>query len=370
MKVRYTPDVFRFQRAGGVSRYFVELARGLGSMGVDAKVIGGLHISDLLGSVRGSVGLNVGRLRPERARQATTKGVDYVLTAAIIESLGRGDVLHPTWYPPRLEGLPKRAHLVVTVFDMIHERYPDLSIGSDGTSRWKRAWVQRADHVIVISEQTRRDLVECFSVPPDKVSVTHLAPITVEADGELLARCARSRPFLLYVGDRRPAYKNFGRLLDALAAPPVPRDVALLCVGDPTPSAEELSRITMLGLEARVAFVSATDAELAAYYHGASALVYPSLYEGFGLPPLEAMTSGCPVIAAEAASIPEVVGDAALLVPPTDVHALANAIAEVLEPSTRTRLVEAGLRRSASFSWQSTVERTLDVYRLVVESGA
>ncbi len=122
--------------------------------------------------------------------------------------------------------------------------------------------------------------------------------------------------------------------------------------------------------QAAVSFRSATDAELARLYRVAAALVYPSLYEGFGLPPLEAMVCGCPVVAADAASIPEVVGDAALLVDPTDVGAIGVAIAAVLEPSTSARLVALGEKRVAAFTWSATVDATLDAYRAVVGVAA
>lgn len=369
MRVRYTPDIFRFQRAGGVSRYFVELSKGVQARGVDARIVGGLHINDLVEDAPRTRGANVGRLRPARAWQALSKATDFVVTGAIVESLRRGDVVHPTWYPPHLDRLPARASIVTTVFDMIPERFPELAIGSRESSRRKRAWVDAADHVLVISEHTRHDLVEIFGVEPDRVTVTPLG-VSMPAPGGRAPSSAPSSkvgsPFLLYVGDRVPPYKNFRRLLEAMTTETVPRELRLVCCGPAPQSAEEGTLLAQLGLASMVEFRSASDDELAALYQAAAALVYPSIYEGFGLPPLEAMVNGCPVVAADAASIPEVVGDAAVLFDPFDVDALAKAIATVVDdPTFQEDLVDRGHRRAAGFTWDSTVEQTLSVYRQV-----
>jgi glycosyltransferase involved in cell wall biosynthesis len=365
MRVRYTPDVFRFQVAGGVSRYFVELTKGLRREGIDARIGAGLHINDLLDGVAGASGMNIRRLRPERLRQAVSKVVDHGLTAWDLARTGQSDIVHPTWYPPKLELLPHRGGRVVTVFDMIPERYPELSIRSAEATRRKRAWVGAADHVLVISDHTRRDLIELFDVEPERVTVTHLAADRPSCERTPMT-AGNGPSFLLYVGDRRPPYKNVARMFESFAEADVPDDLILLCVGAPIASASESRELHRLGLESRVVFRAATDRELDGLYRRAVALVYPSLYEGFGLPPLEAMTRGCPVIASNAASIPEVVGDAALVVDPTDVEALARSMGGVLDPDVRRSLVEAGQRRAADFSWEATVEQTLTVYRDVV----
>jgi len=364
VRVRYTPDVFRFQRAGGVSRYFVELSKGLQELGVDARIIAGLHLNDLVADAPRSLGLDVGRFGPPRARQTLTKAVDYAVTGGVAGLLGRGDVLHPTWYPPGLERLPRRAHLVTTVFDMIPERFPHLSVRSADVTRRKRAWVEASDHVLVISEHTRRDLVELFGVDPAKITVTPLGVTVADPLPPTAAPALERSPFLLYVGDRATPYKNFDRLLDALGSDRIDTDLRLVCVGPAPRSESEQATLVARRLESRVEFVSGSDGNLAWLYSRAEALVYPSIYEGFGLPPLEAMTCGCPVIASDAASIPEVVGDAAVLFDPDDTDALVAAIDGVVsDRRRREELVARGLSRAAGFTWRATVERTLDVYR-------
>ncbi len=370
MRVRYTPDVFRFQRAGGVSRYFVELARGLQASGVDARIVAGLHINDLVADAPATRGVHVGDVGPARARQAVTKVVDHGITAGLVEALGRGDVLHPTWYPPGLDRLPRRARVVATVFDMIPERFPDLSVRSADATRRKRAWVASADHVLVISESTRRDLVELFGTDPAKITVTPLGVTVAPSTRPAWAGEADAGPFLLYVGDRTTPYKNFARLLDALASPEVDPDLRLVCLGPAATTTDEQADLRRRGLDRRVLIRSGTDGELAWIYANAAALVYPSLYEGFGLPPVEAMACGCPVIASDSSSIPEVVGDAAVLFDPADTGALAAAITAVTgDPALGRSLVARGRERAGRFTWQATVERTLAAYRSITGTG-
>lgn len=367
MKVRYTPDVFRFQRAGGVSRYFVELARGLQGHGVDARIVAGFHINDLVGDAPRSLGTNVGFVNLPRSRQAATKVLDYALTGGLVEMLGRDDVIHPTWYPPQLQRLPRRARLVTTVHDMIPEMFPDLSVRSVESSRRKRAWVDAADHVLVNSHHTASDLIELFQVDPSKVTVTYLGVTTtapVRPPGALALE--RSR-FVLYVGDRVTPYKNFACVLDAMAHPDVDPELRLVCMGPASRSAAEEAALVERGIAERVEFVSGSDGHLAWLYSAAVALVYPSIYEGFGLPPLEAMANGCPVIASDAASIPEVVGDAAVLFDPNDANALAEAVSSLAgDAARRSTLIARGRARAATFSWASTVEQTLQVYEDLV----
>ncbi len=363
MKVRYTPDVFRFQRAGGVSRYFVELARRLAARDVDARIIGGLHINDLLDGLPEATGLHVGEAGPARARQAVTKVVDFGITAGVAELLGSGDVLHPTWYPPALDRLPRRSALVTTVFDMIPERYPELSVGSVDATRRKRAWVEASDRVLVISEQTRRDLIELFDVDGEAVTVTPLGVTVADPVPPAGAEGLGRSPFLLYVGDRRAPYKNFSALLDVLASGGLDPDLRLVCFGPAAMSDAEAATLNRLGLSGRVEFRSGSDGQLAWFYTRAEALVYPSIYEGFGLPPLEAMVHGCPVIASDVASIPEVVGDAGVLFDPLDTKAFVHAVSGVVgDARCRATLAAAGRARAADFSWDATAERTLRAY--------
>jgi glycosyltransferase involved in cell wall biosynthesis len=362
VKVRFSPDVFRFQRFGGVSRYFVELHRGLLAAGVDSRIVAGLHINQLLDGETRVTGIDVSAMRPDRARQALSKGVDGVIGAAMGLGLGPHDIYHGSWYPPLLPLTPRRPIVVTTVFDMIAERYPTMVARAAATSDRKRRWCERADHVFAISNDTRDDLVSRFGIDPVKITVTHLGVRRVEPAP--IERAWADRPYVLYVGDRLAAYKNFEGLVVALAGAGDAADVALVCFGGGATTAAEAALFDRLGLADRVHVVNGDDRALAACYAGARALVYPSLYEGFGLPPLEAMLHDCPVLCSNRGAVPEIVGDAGAFFEPDDPEQLATSIVRVIDDGDwRRSLVEAGRARAARFTWASTVDGTLAVYR-------
>ena len=248
---------------------------------------------------------------------------------------------------------------------MIHEKFGD-ALDPDGRHRRvKREAVQAADALICISRNTRRDLLEIFPWAAEKlVRVIHLAPFItgdMAAEGEDLPR----RPYFLYVGSRERAYKNFDGLLRALAVLRQRRPEALLCVaGWPKWYPHERRLLEDLGLaEAVLNLGGVSHGRLAALYRGSLALVYPSLYEGFGIPPLEAMSCGAAVLASRAASIPETTGRAALLVAPgVEEEPVEGRDRLYCDSSLRERLIEAGRKQAAKFSWRETAARTVEVY--------
>jgi len=246
---------------------------------------------------------------------------------------------------------------------MIHERFPESFAAWDSTSKEKAAAVKRADHIVCISENTRRDLIELFHVPPDKTSVVYLGftlthPVTKTGNKP-------ERPYLLYVGSRG-GYKNFERLLHAYASTELLQgQFDLLAFGGGAFNAKEVELISSLGLSVRqIRQVGGSDERLAELYRDAAVFIYPSLYEGFGIPPLEAMSFDCPVACSNSSSIPEVVGDAALLFDPLSVESIGKAVVSLLQDQAlRQTLVERGRERIKIFSWQSCAQQTADIYR-------
>lgn len=279
------------------------------------------------------------------------------------------EVLHvpagpgPLWQP---------TPLVMTVHDLAPLRRPELLPHARSRWYWGR-WVlvtaRRAAAVIVPSEATRRDLVAA-GVAPERVTVIPLAPALdpaeapgAEADRAVLERHALPRRYLLYVGtiDRR---KDYGSLLGALRA--LDADLGLVVVGTLIAGRTDFERrVAQDGLRERVRILGyVPDAELGALYRGAEALVYPSFYEGFGLPVLEAMACGTPVVTYRATALPEVAGDASLLVdPPWSAERLATAIRRVLEDDAlRETLRARGRARAAAFDWGRAARLTAQVY--------
>lgn len=277
----------------------------------------------------------------------------------------RLDLVHyPNVTVPLLSATP----FVVTVHDLNY-----LDAGATARSAARRAGyrlelakVRRARRLIAVSEHTRGTLVRALRVDPARVAVTYEAadaPGAVEPDTGVLARHGLEVPFFLYVGAAYP-YKNLAGLIDAFAH--VSGEQRLVLAGDHEDFGPELrTRAADLGLAGRVVFPGpVSEAELAALYGGALAYVFVSLSEGFGLPGLEAMAAGVPVIAARAGSLPEVYADAARYCDPLDTGSIAAALTEIAEDEElRSRLVALGRQRAGEFSWRRTAEQTLAVYR-------
>jgi glycosyltransferase involved in cell wall biosynthesis len=251
-----------------------------------------------------------------------------------------------------------RGPAVVTVQDLSFERHPELMSARDRFffRTFVRPSVRRAARVLTGSEWTKRDLVERYGVAPEKIVIT---PYGVDPSFGPDGPAVDSVPYALFVGGLEPR-KNPVGALEAIAL--VDGDLRLVVAGpEKGRRAEVVRAAARLGLESRVEVRGhVAHEELAALYRGASCLVFPSRYEGFGLPVLEAMASGTPVVATTASSVPEVAGDAAILVDPGDPVALAGGIERAI--ADRERLRAAGLQRARSFTWSETARRTLEVY--------
>ena len=239
-------------------------------------------------------------------------------------------------------------------------------------ARRKRAAVSRASHVICVSENTRRDLLELYELDPSKVSVVHHGYDVLKASvgpGGTASAFNKSLPFLLYVGERG-FYKNFKAFLCAYAGSVwLHKNFRIICFGGGNFKADELMLIRELDIKpSQIQQVGGGDNVLAVLYQNAAAFVYPSLYEGFGIPPLEAMALGCPVICSNTSSIPEVVGDAGEYFEPEHVESIRAAVENMLQSSERrAELIQKGFKKCAEYSWDRCASETLDIYRGLVK---
>lgn len=285
------------------------------------------------------------------------------------------DVLHSLSY---VQPVLSTSRSVVTMLDLSFVRMPEAF------NPWNRVYLttmarlsaRRCDRIIAISESTRQDIIRFFHVPPSKVEVIYCGvdsqyrPVEDKAAVERF-RLARGLPerFLLYLGTLEPR-KNVERLVEAFARVRAERGSShKLVLGGARGWLYDhiFSRVHELGLGEDVVFAGyVPDDELPLWYNAADVFIYPSLYEGFGLPPLEAMACGTPVVTTSVSSLPEVAGAAALMVDPLDVDDLASAIVRVLDdPTLRQRLSTAGPQQAARFRWADAAERTMKVYRKV-----
>lgn len=364
LRVVFDHQIFSMQFYGGISRYLVELVRRLSARDdCNVSVLALAHLNAYVPSLPARLvrGRSVRHLRRTgRLRQR----VNDVVTRLLLSS-ARPDVVHETYYSAwRLA--PAGVPTVVTVHDMTHELFPNYFPDAASLARRKAAAVRRAAHVICVSENTRRDLLQLIPMDPERISVIYLASsLSRAAGGASTETYANGQPYLLFVGDRR-GYKNFTALLDAIALlPDGLRQVRLIAFGGGAFVTDELQQIARLSV--RAVQVRGDDAVLADLYSNAAALVYPSLYEGFGIPIVEAMVCGCPVICSNTGSLPEVAGAAAEFCDPRDLASIAGAIANVMTSSERaSELRTRGFARGAQFSWTRCAEETYSVYRAVV----
>lgn len=369
MKIAYNSQIFRMQKYGGISRYFVNLAQRV-AREEQVVVSASLYVNNYLSQLpRGLVKGAKVTWRPKKGARVFD-WVGGAIDRMVIFSASP-DVLHETYYS-RKAMVPASIPSVLTVYDMIHERYAKQFPSHDDTSSRKAAAVSRATHVICISENTRRDLIELFEVNPDKVSVVHLGYDVLNAgvgSAEGTSAMDKAMPYLLYVGDRA-SYKNFRALLRAYAGSAWLREnFKLICFGGGHFRADELELICELSINpSRIEQVGGGDDMLAVYYQNAAAFVYPSLYEGFGIPPLEAMALGCPVICSNTSSIPEVVGDAGEYFDPEHVESIRASLEKVLQSSERRdELIWKGYKKCAEYSWDRCASETLEIYRGLVK---
>lgn len=284
----------------------------------------------------------------------------------------RLDLLHGLAYATPLAA---PCPTVVTVHDLSFVRYPQtLRVMNRLYLRAvTRLSVGKAARVIAVSAYTRDELARAWAIPRAKVTVVPngldraFHPADAKAVAEFRRRRGLPERFILSVGTLEPR-KNQTRLVQAYAAMHR-RDVKLVLVGGKGWDYREVfAQVERLGLARDVVFAGFVPAEeLPWWYRAAEVFVYPSLYEGFGLPVLEAMASGTPVVTSTASSLPEVAGDAALLVDPYDVEAMAQAISRLLDDEPlRAELVGRGLRRAATYSWARTAAETIAVYQDVL----
>lgn len=254
------------------------------------------------------------------------------------------------------------------VLDMIYELFEDLFSEpyDDVIREQKRVSILQADSVICISEATCRDVQNIYGIAPEKTHVVPLAaaeffrPVPIGDGGQ---RQLAARPFLLYVGTRNH-YKNFESLITAYANWRSRQDVDLVVVSDVPWTTEENRRLLELNIEARVQLLhNISDEDLRHLYNEALMFVYPSLYEGFGIPLLEAMACGCPVVASRIPSTVEVAGDCPVYFDPRSTTDLVAALDVAMAEGRVSKRTAAGIEWAKKYSWNNTARGIINVYR-------
>jgi glycosyltransferase involved in cell wall biosynthesis len=383
MKILYDYQHLHAQRIGGVSRVYAELIHGLQVKGhevqlgleysnnVYLKQINGINIKPFYSVDEFLLGLNFkGKLRVYQQFQklGLIKNYDALSKEFSIKKIQdqNFDVFHPTFYNPYFLNHIGKKPFVLTILDLIYEKFRNDDIAKKERES-KILLSKKAAKIIAISENTKKDAIEILGIDPNKIEVIHLGNSLVKPKFENESfKDQLPQKYILYVGGRTD-YKNFPNFLNAVV--PIlkeDKDLSLVCTGHPF-SPQESIMFSLNGISEQVKFIFAEEDNFASLYSNALAFVFPSKYEGFGIPVLEAFACDCPLICSNTSSLPEVAGDAALYFNPNDVEEMRAQIKKVVSSEElRSQMISAGRERLQEFSWKKTVEKTEDLYKTII----
>lgn len=367
MNIIYDHQIFSLQTYGGISRYFSELIHGINNT---TPHTGQLSLSYTNNIYAHDLGLsNRSFLRNRNFPKKMPLLYNINKLSSSFDLLTKPyDLVHATYYDPYILPLLKDRPFVITFLDMIHEKFGSQftrELAYDGTiTKQKRLVANRADYIIAISESTKRDIVDLLDIDPDKITVVYLGNSLVSPSPEFVNAEVGLR-YLLFVGNRS-MYKNFTGLLKAIHSLLKRYKIKLLCAGGGVFTKEERELIQSLNAVDFVSQQSFNDQTLPLLYQNALAFIFPTLYEGFGIPVLEAFACDCPCIVSDVSSLPEVAGEAALYIDPTTPDSITHAIERLIDNSTlRETLIQKGREQLAKFSWQRTINETVDIYQSI-----
>lgn len=384
MRVIFDHQIFCLQNFGGISRYFIELFEGLKKNKIDAVLclkysnneyldrnkyisFSGIPQINLKSKLSSFINIYIGILN-----KYFLELINRRISLRALRSCEYG-VFHPTYYNPYFISSLGNNKLVVTVHDMIHEKYPQYFPSYDPTRNWKRKLIKRADRIIAISKNTKKDLMDFFpEILPNKIDIVyHGLYLNANYSEKEINLCKKNlelpKKFILFIGNRS-YYKNFERFLEAIT-PLFQKDdsLYLICAGGGGFNKKEVYEIKSLGLINKVKYLKFKDnITLVCLYKSALVFVFPSSYEGFGLPILEAFECGCPVVCSDIGCFREAAGDAAVFFDPNSIESITKSIGNVIcNENIRRRLIKLGLTQKLKFSLDKTIMATAKVYEKV-----
>lgn len=369
MKVYFDHQVFCTQRYGGVSRYFVELSRALNkSDEIETAIVAPASINAYLNQDDNKHLLSFPLNLPNKGIRFRPNIFSPLFQLA--NWIGKPNVVHETCYGLGSKHITKQSSLVTTCHDMLLEKHPELApdaakqdIIKKRTSKRLNTF-ERADAIICISNHTKNDFIEVYPHLEHKVSMIHHGQTLAQLppDSEMIIP---STPYLLFVGTRSK-YKNFKNMLKAIGQSNYLREnFKIVCFGGGGLTVEEVEFSLRVGLGLdNIICLSGNDSLLASYYKHAAAFVFPSLYEGFGMPLLEAMAQGCPIACSSASCFPEICDDSAVYFDGNDVEDMSRAI-EYIVQQPRDKFTSKLHERSTHFTWDRCAAQTLQVYKSI-----
>lgn len=358
MRILYDHQAFQMQKFGGISRYFVELMSRLpNDVQVSSSVVfsentylknsvlsKGIVISDFKGKNRISYRSN--RLFSEVALYR-----------------GKYDLFHPTYYDPYFLKYLKRPY-VITVYDMIHEKFSNKFSENDPTRAFKKKTILNANRIIAISQKTKEDIIDIYGLSDERIDVVHLGHSIDNSNVTVVDNIPKD--YILFVG-QRGGYKNFDNFLKAYALLNRQfQDIKLVCTGRPF-NKEENELLNSLGIKHNVSNYFVTDSQLTYLYKNAICFVYPSLYEGFGIPILEAFAAECPLALSKTSCFPEIARDGGEYFDPYEVGSIADSLIRIVSDSElRKDMISRGKKVLEFYSWDKMAFETYEIYKKIV----
>lgn len=368
MKIAHDEQMFVLQQYGGVSRYHAKLIENLNNIdNTNAKAFAPFHQNFYLGKLQKEYvkGYTLGAY-PLHTR-FIFKPFNRIIGTRLIRKWSP-DILHLTYYDWK-GTFGSKCKIAVTIHDMIYEKYPELFENSQQVISKKKYAVDKADLVICVSQSTKNDLLEITGVDEEKVKVIYHGFDKIDlSEKEISVFNDRFNfDYILYIGHRKK-YKNFDLLLKAYSnSKEINNHFKILAFGGGKIDSEEQAQLKDLGISNNVIHLAGDDRLLALSYRNAHCLVYPSLYEGFGLPILEAMSQCCPVILSNVSSLPEVGGNAALYFDAQSSDQLKACLMDILfDDSLRESLSKKGLAQCDKFSWDICANQTNSAYQNIL----
>jgi len=363
MKVLFDHQIFSWQKYGGISRYFYELMRNFSE---DIVFSNSTVFSD-------NFYIHQNKDIVSHASFLTEKDLEWKkqiylksnkLNSILKLRLNDFDIFHPTYYDPYfLQHIGKKPFFL-TVHDMIHEKHPNCFAENDLIRNYKKELIKKAAKIIAVSENTKADIVELYNYNPSNIEVVYHG-FELSRHSNVTTKLSIPPKYVLFVGERA-AYKNFSSFVKALSELMQKDDqLNLVCTGKDFNN-DETTLLNKLGILSRTFVLQPDDNELSVLYQKALAFVFPSYYEGFGIPILEAFSNNCPVILSSASSFPEVAQDAAFYFDPFDVDSIQHSIDKVIyNADLRKELQQRGQERYKMFSWKTAAKKTELVYKTI-----
>lgn len=380
MKVLFDYQIFEEQKIGGISRYYIELyTRFTQDPDIEIKLPINYSSNNYLKGIKEYESIPDVLIHPYQKflsgiifkgkRKLYSMFNSHVYSESNQEQSintiksWNFDVFHPSYYYPYFIESIKHKPLIITVHDLIIEKFPEYFPNDRITSKNKELVIKRADRIITVSETTKLDLLDIYNISEEKVKVVYLGNSINQT--YLNQPCSLQLPerYLLYVG-ARGNYKNFIFFVEAIKKLLLnDPDLKLICVGFPfTASESEYFKIS--GISSNLISIFVDDSSLAHLYSKAIAFVFPSLYEGFGIPVLEAFSCGCPCLLSNVSSLPEIGGDSAIYFDPKSSESMQSVIEKIVNNTLlQDDLRSKGLSQVQKFSWIKTAEETKKVYK-------